>query len=205
MTTLLKTFETTIKRQGDKQYWIASTADVDRQGDVMSPQKFVLDNWRRNGSLLLWGHNYADATHVIGAAVDVQLTATEFKILPRWREPASPTDTMHVIRSLIDQGLARAMSIGFRALEAPTRNQHGGLTYHSVEILEVSVVPVPANPLATLAMRRGAYGYRRPDPCVVALGAYPIAMKAIDGLPGARPHQLRLLKMYLDALRAVLL
>jgi phage head maturation protease len=39
----------------------------------------------------------------------------------------------------------RAVSVGFKPIDTPTFNTEGGLDYKSVELLEISAVPVPAN------------------------------------------------------------
>lgn len=138
MDKIQKTFET---RQDDG-WWIASTRDVDRQMDIVEPRGLVLDNYQRN-NLLLWAHDYSSPHAVIGRAVELSVTDQEVKIRPEWREPASDSDPMHIIRGLIDSGLVRALSIGFRPLEA-IDNAYGGKTYSRAELLEISLVPVPA-------------------------------------------------------------
>jgi hypothetical protein len=43
-------------------------------------------------------------------------------------------------------GYLRAVSVGCRPIDAPTCNKENGLDFKTVELLEVSAVPVPANP-----------------------------------------------------------
>lgn len=139
MTKKVKMLE--VKR--DAGWWVASTPAVDRDRDRMYPHGFVLDNYRKN-PVIAWAHDYRSPFAVIGRAKDMSINESEFRIFPEWREPANDADPMHIIRALIDQEFVRAMSIGFNPIEFEA-NDKGGFDFHSVEILEVSVVPVPAN------------------------------------------------------------
>jgi hypothetical protein len=122
---------------------VANTPVVDRDRDRVFPLGLVLSNFQTN-PVLMWGHNYHDPWSLIGRGADMQITPEAFRLKPEWREPASDTDPMHIIRSLIDGGMARALSIGFLPLEWQ-ENEYGGRDYTSAEILEVSLVPIPAN------------------------------------------------------------
>jgi HK97 family phage prohead protease len=124
-------------------WWVASTPALDRDKDHVMPFGLELERYRAN-PVLMWGHNYRDPWALIGRAAQVQATDADLRIQPEWREPANESDPMHVIRSLIDSGLVRALSIGFNPLEYAD-NEHGGRDYQRAEILEISVVPIPAN------------------------------------------------------------
>jgi len=127
----------------DGGWWIASTPARDRQDDRVFPMGLNIANYRKN-PVMIWAHDYHSPFAVIGKAVDVQVTETDFRVKPEWREPASESDPMHIIRALIDAGLVRTLSIGFN----PTKwedNDFGGYDFLESEILEVSIVPVPAN------------------------------------------------------------
>lgn len=138
MDKILKTFDT---QQADG-WWIASTRDVDRQMDIVEPRGLELDNYRRN-SVLLWAHDYSSPFAVIGRAAEIEVTDQALRIRPEFRAPAGDSDPMHIIRSLIEAGHVRALSVGFRPLEW-TDNAYGGRTFTRAELLEISVVPVPA-------------------------------------------------------------
>ncbi len=142
MTIQHKTFD--IER---KDGWIvASTPVVDRDGDRVQPTGIDLENYRKN-PVLLYGHNYADPFAVIGRAAEITVDEMGLRILPELREPATDTDPMHIIKALWDQGLLRAASIGFRPLQA-MGNAYGGKDITHAELLEVSLVPIPANQTA---------------------------------------------------------
>ncbi len=130
-----------------KDGWIvASTPVVDRDGDRVQPAGIDLENYRKN-PILLYGHNYQDPFAVIGKAAEITVDEMGLRIRPELREPATDTDPMHIIKALWDQGLLRAASIGFRPLQA-MGNAYGGKDITQAELLEVSLVPIPANQTA---------------------------------------------------------
>lgn len=145
MDKVVKTFETKI----EDGWWIASTPDVDRSQDIVEPLGLQLDNYRRN-PVLVWAHDYQSPFAVIGRAAGIALDQDGLRIQPEWREPVNDNDPMTIIRALIDGGLVRALSIGFRPLEWH-ENQHGGMTFTKAEVLEISAVPIPANQAAVRA------------------------------------------------------
>ena len=102
-----------------------------------------LDNFLKN-PVLMYGHNYRDPWALIGKAADLQVDAGGINFQPELREPANDSDPMTVIRALWDQKLLRAASIGFN----PTKwmeNEVGGRDFVEWELLEISIVPIPAN------------------------------------------------------------
>jgi HK97 family phage prohead protease len=137
---LHKTFE--IKAAADGRM-IASTPDVDRDKDRVIATGARLDNFLKN-PVLMYGHNYRDPWALIGKAADLQVDAGGINFQPELREPANDSDPMTVIRALWDQKLLRAASIGFN----PTKwmeNEVGGRDFVEWELLEISIVPIPAN------------------------------------------------------------
>ena len=137
---LHKTFE--IKAAEDGRM-IASTPDVDRDKDRVIATGARLDNFLKN-PVLMYGHNYRDPWALIGKAADLQVDAGGINFQPELREPANDSDPMTVIRALWDQKLLRACSIGFN----PTKwmeNEVGGRDFVEWELLEISIVPIPAN------------------------------------------------------------
>lgn len=130
-----------------KDGWIvASTPAVDRDGDRVMPGGLSLENYRKN-PVLIYGHNYADPFAVIGKAAEIVVDELGMRIKPELREPATDTDPMHIIKALWEQGLLRAASIGFRPLQALS-NAYGGKDITEAELLEISLVPIPANQTA---------------------------------------------------------
>lgn len=155
-----------VKQSGG--WWIASTPNLDRQKDRVFPLGLDLSNYRRN-PVLMWAHDYKSPYAVIGQAVDLEVTATDFRVRPKWRKPANDADPMTIIQALLDQGLVKAMSIGFNPVDS-VPNQAGGYDFLAADLLEVSLCPVPAN-----------------------AEALQLAVKALTGDPGTSPTRQQIL------------
>lgn len=124
--------------------WIvASTPAVDRDRDRVMPLGGDLSNYEKN-PIMVFGHNYHEPWAVIGKAGEIQADGGSIRIKPELRQPANESDPMHIIRALWDQGLLRAASIGFNPIES-RENEFGGRDFTRWELLEISLVPVPAN------------------------------------------------------------
>lgn len=71
--------------------------------------------------------------------------------LPKIAEPGALQDRVNEAWQLVKYKLIAAVSIGFRAIDGQVeRLKDGGLKFLSSEILELSLVPVPMQSLATI-------------------------------------------------------
>ena len=152
--------------------FVLSTDDVDRHGDVISADGWVLDSYREN-PVLLWAHDYRRPA--IGRAAKV------------WVEPHrllakmefAPTEFAQEIASLYRSGFQWGVSVGFRPLRFEERRDEKtgaflGLRFLEQELLEVSAVPVPAN-------RRALRRSDQPDnQALIAL--WPVLEAQVDEL-----------------------
>jgi uncharacterized protein len=130
-----------VEKEGE---WLTiNTGTVDRDRDRVLPSGAVLENYMAN-PVVMWGHNYRDPWALIGRAADLEVTETGIRSRPEFRAPASESDPMHIIQALWDGGLVRAASIGFNPLEW-NDNERGGYDFTRWELLEWSLVPIPAN------------------------------------------------------------
>jgi HK97 family phage prohead protease len=142
-----------VEANGDRSATaVLSRGNVDREGDVLEPLGWDLRHFRKN-PVVLFAHAYRDlpiATTETIAVRGGRLTATA-------RFPEAGVNRLSDdVLALIRAGVLNAVSVGFRPLEWH-RNEHGGRTYTRQELLEWSIVPVPANPEA-LIQRAAARG-----------------------------------------------
>ncbi len=165
-----------------KDGWIvASTPTVDRDADRVMPLGMRLENYKAN-PVIMYGHQYGEPWSLIGRAADIQVDADGIRILPELREPVNDADPMCIIRALWDQGLLKAASIGFNPLRYGD-NSFGGKDITESELLEISLVPIPANQAALRLAVKGIMpdgndDERKPPACDEA----PVAEKdAGDG------------------------
>ncbi len=130
---------------GQKVYtFVASTEAEDRQGEVVSAGGWELDNYRRN-SVVLDSHNYMSIQNIIGMATDVRQSSRglEADIV------FNGTERGRLAQYLVDSGNLKAVSVGFisKQVDLP-KTGRGPLVHSRKELLEISLVAVPANPEA---------------------------------------------------------
>ena len=126
---------------------IASTPNVDRQGDVVVPEGAVFKT-----PLPLLRHH--DSRLSVGQVISAKVTkgGIEFiATLPRVDEPGPLRDRVEEAWQSVKYGLVGGLSIGFRALQDGVELlKSGGLKFNKWEWLELSLVEVPAQPDAVI-------------------------------------------------------
>jgi HK97 family phage prohead protease len=133
---------------GTSTEMVVSTASPDRMGDVIRPEGARVANFLKN-PVLMFGHNYAALPVGTVQAIEV-MPGSGLKMQFRWLEGDEVADR---VRNAWDQGVLRAASIGFQPLHAVPNRSGVGLTFTEWELLEVSLVPVPANPEAVRTLK----------------------------------------------------
>lgn len=131
---------------GPNLEFVLSDATVDRMGDIIDPAGWDL-KWFKKNPIALFGHSSGEP---IGTWADVRVEGK--KLMGRLVFAAEGTSArIDELRRLVEQGILRAVSVGFRPLEAepldPAR-PYGPQKYKRQELLETSLVSVPANPAA---------------------------------------------------------
>lgn len=116
----------------------ASTPIVDRDEEIIPVSAINTREWEKN-PILLYMH---DRTKPIGRVTEFQKRPEGFWIKAFISQAA---EKAHGVITLIKDQVLRAFSIGFR-IKDYFINQEGRLVYKDIELLEVSVVSIPANP-----------------------------------------------------------
>lgn len=146
MDKVFKQFATEIEETAPrKMAFTISTASVDRDGDTIDPKGWQLENYSKN-PVVLFGHDYSSLP--VGKAVSITATATglraEVEFPPVGVYPFA--DTVH---DMVKGGFLNATSVGFAGVEATrSKDRERGFDFTKQELLEFSIVPVPANPEA---------------------------------------------------------
>jgi HK97 family phage prohead protease len=132
---------------GTGMTFILSTEDVDRMNDVIRVAGWRLENFRRS-PVALFNHN-KDAP--IGTWKDVRVESNAL----RGKLELAPEGIPRVdeIRKLISAGVLNSTSVGFRPIRSRRREDADGIEFLEQELLEVSIVSVPANPAALSVAR----------------------------------------------------
>jgi len=134
-----------------------STGSVDREQDRIALAGWDLANFKRN-PVVLWGH---DASRLpIGRAYDLQIAGGGLKASVEFIPADTPEGGQfaEAVYRLARGGFIAATSVGFRPLawEYTTDKERGadewfpGIDFNQQELVELSVVTVPANPEALL-------------------------------------------------------
>lgn len=141
MTTIRKTVASR-----DGLEFVLSDETVDRMGDVVSVDGWVLANFKKN-PIALFGHS---SSFPIGTWSNIRVEAG--KLIAKLNLAARGTSArLDELISLVEQGILRAVSVGFIPLKSEPideKRPYDGMRFIKQELLETSLVSVPANPAA---------------------------------------------------------
>jgi len=127
---------------------MASTNDVDRAGDSISPEawsKGGLGNFEKN-PIILFNHDY---DRPIGRATGLKVTDKGLELEAKISKSAPAN-----VCELVKEGILGAFSVGFRVKDADYLQETEGLMIKDAELFEVSVVSVPCNQAATFSLSK---------------------------------------------------
>lgn len=156
-TAALQRFAVVQRADGDGEdiSFIASTNQPDRYGDTIDQTGWVTDAYEKN-PVLLWAHSYNEPPvgrvgQLVKSASDLRCKAIE------WTPPELNEFGAKVGR-MVKGGFLNTMSVGFLPIEweerrDPETGAFLGYHFRRQELLENSVVPVPANPGALVQSR----------------------------------------------------
>lgn len=140
----------TLQPAGNGLYeFIASDETVDRYGDVIRISGWDLASYKKN-PIVLFGH---DKSNPVGIAPKVWIESKKLMIgIKLADEGTSPF--IDTLRKLVEQKIIRAVSVGFLPTVEPkyirdaSNDRITGMEFIGQELLENSLVTVPANPAA---------------------------------------------------------
>jgi HK97 family phage prohead protease/HK97 family phage major capsid protein len=136
--------KTSVKgKAADGMEFILSDATPDRFGDVVEPAGFSTDNFKKN-PVALFNHN---SDFPIGRWNNVRSERGALRG-DLHCAPAGTSQRIDEIRRLIDAGILKAVSVGFRPIEKSPIEATKGTRYVRSELVECSLVSIPANPNA---------------------------------------------------------
>ena len=142
----VKTFDFEVEQAtADGGRIIITTGSLDRQNDRVVATGAKIAQYMQN-PVVQWGHNYRDPWATIGNTTS--LTAEDNKWIAEFtlRPAANEADPMHIIRLLWEGGWIKTASIGFDVNDnGYTQNDDNGYDFTDWNLLEWSLVPVPAN------------------------------------------------------------
>jgi HK97 family phage prohead protease/HK97 family phage major capsid protein len=136
--------KTIIAKKIDGEY-ILSDATVDRFGDIIEPGGWDVRHFNKN-PVALFNH---DSNFPIGKWTNVRVEKAGLRGKLEYAQPGTSA-RIDEIRSLVEQGILKAVSVGFVAGDAEPidKTKNKGMRFKKQELLECSLVSVPANPNA---------------------------------------------------------
>ena len=113
--------------QIDGSEYILSDETPDRIGDIIEANGWRLDNFKRN-PIALFGHR---SDFVIGTWKNLRVEKGELRGHLELA-PAGTSDRIDEIRRLVDAGILRATSVGFRPIKHAPLDQRVAMGRHPV-------------------------------------------------------------------------
>lgn len=134
-------------------FWFTASTDArDRQGDVIVQNTWKVADFMKN-PVILWAHNYYETP--IGKATEIKMGPDSLSVKIQF-VPESTDPFAGKVAKLVEQGFLKTVSVGFMVYKsepltvedlAQRPEMKYGQRLHG-DLLEVSIVPVPANPEA---------------------------------------------------------
>jgi HK97 family phage prohead protease len=135
--------------KADGLEFVLSDGSIDRVGDIIEPAGWRLQNFRKN-PIALFQH---DSRFPIGRWADLRIEKNA--LLGRLDlAPLKTSDRIDEIRRLVQAGILKTVSVGFQGLKSHPREDGRGLVFTESELLECSLVSVPANVNAISVAKR---------------------------------------------------
>ena len=140
------------KKQSEKVSFIASTSSPDRYFDIIEQSGWDLSSYRKNNVVLL---NH-DSSQLPIAKGNVHIRNNQLVIDVEFDDEDPRAQE---VKRKAQNGFMNAVSVGFRPLESTSRSDlpkdnkyygQRGMYYSKAELLEVSIVTIPANGEATM-------------------------------------------------------
>lgn len=136
---------------------IASTDAVDRHGEIVKQDGWELDNYKKNPVVLI-NHRY-NVESICWKATDVYVEDNKLII----KGVFAPNELGQEIRKLYEAWFLKTVSVWFIA---KSRNEANWREITKQELIELSFIPVPANPDAVDRLKEleNKYGVKFTDP-----------------------------------------
>lgn len=124
---------------------VATTPEPDRMGDIVEPLGVEF----KNPLVLLHQHDHRSPIGHVTFDKPTKAGITFTAKLAKIAEPGALKDRVDLAWQEVKAGLIKAVSIGFRTLEHAIL-ETGGIRFIRSEVIELSLVTIPANADATI-------------------------------------------------------
>ncbi len=137
---------------------VGSTDVLDRAGDRINQDGWILGNFKKLNPVILWGHNVREERPPIGKALKVWIDGKgtrKARLMFQVKFDLQDEFAAEIFRKVKD-GFLNTVSVGFKPIEWEDLDGDsffGGRKFLKQELLELSFVSVPANPQAVVALK----------------------------------------------------
>lgn len=133
--------------------FVGSSEKPNRHGDIIDQDGWETGNWEKN-PVILWDHNHS--LPPIGRGIALQKKAKPKQLV--FDVEFAETPLANEIRALVEQGFIKGVSVGFvpqevEPVDPKDDSWFAPRRYKKQELLELSIVNIPANP-HTLILNR---------------------------------------------------
>lgn len=141
--------QATIEKASDGSFVaVASTNSLDRHGEIVDNNGWEMRAYKKN-PVILWAHDHSEPAIGVSKKTWVEGVGKKAKLMiqPIFHDV---TEKARAVKALVEMGVINSLSVGFKPLESPD-----GVTFTKNELLEVSIVNVPANADAMMLAYKG--------------------------------------------------
>ena len=142
-----KSVEVLDESDGKRQLsFVITTDEVDRDNDIIKADGWRLDNYLKN-PVVLFGHNWGGLP--VGKCISITKMEHALKATVEFvsKEISPFAETVY---QMCKQGFLKATSVGFSVIKSAYDNERHGFDIMEAELLEFSIVPIPANASALI-------------------------------------------------------
>lgn len=151
LTKFFKSKANSINEDKYQATFVISDESVDRQGEVIKQDGWDLENFKKN-PVILFGHDSWELP--IGKAVDIYTEGDKTYAVIEFA--VDIYDKAKTIWEMVKRGILNTVSVGFMNMEYVDGEDYDNVELTKNELLEISIVPIPANPNAiVLAAKDG--------------------------------------------------
>jgi HK97 family phage prohead protease len=154
---IIKLFKIDIKSIDDEKRTIKfcfSDNSVDRQGEIVDQSSWDVKNYLVN-PIILWGHDPKKPENVLGSGIELELDQGGKSFITAQFDDVETNPRADMVYRQLKRGTIRTVSAGFITGDYDFAGENPILKNN--ELLEVSIVPIPANPNAvSLGFRDGS-------------------------------------------------
>lgn len=134
---------------------VASDESEDRDSDVIRQLGWKLANYKKN-PIVAWAHDYRAMP--VGVSKKTWVDKDNLRLMFKPKFDSADDKSMEVFNKY-KNGFLKTFSVGFAPIKYKVRDENlgwwGGLEHEEQELLEISCVPVPANPNASVQFGMG--------------------------------------------------